>query len=221
MNGTVKTSKRRRSFGHWSFRYAVDRVRWALYERRNMDRPWLTPQANELLSMLLRPGDVGLEWGSGRSTCWFARAIRHLTSVENDPQWHAKVAEQIANKGIRNVDYRLLPIENRQHDPQSAYVRVVDSFADDSLDFALVDGQSRAACALAVIAKLSPGGLLVVDNANWYLDRPSRSPQSRHGKGPVDSNWAEFEDRVKDWRAIWTSSGVTDTAMWFKPPAGR
>jgi hypothetical protein len=55
------------------------------------DVPWLTRQAVEILEDWLKPGYVGLEWGSGRSTLWFARRVSHLTS----PTGTAKSKNQI------------------------------------------------------------------------------------------------------------------------------
>src|SRR5687768_18165460 len=59
-------------------------------------------------------------------------------------------------------------------------------FADGSLGFALVDGASsdaRGHCANAVIPKLAPCGLLVVDNVNWFIDQDRKSTRlnSSHG----------------------------------------
>ena len=86
--------------------------------------------------------------------------------------------------------------------PDSDYVRVV---------------RCRGQCANAVIPKLAPCGLLVVDNINWFLDHETHSPQSRYGLGPANDMWATFEKRVKGWRMMWTTSGVTDAAIWIKP----
>ena len=57
---------------HWTPRYLVNRTRQMLYERSHHDDPWLTPAAIRLLTGLLCPADLGAEFGSGRSTLWFA-----------------------------------------------------------------------------------------------------------------------------------------------------
>ena len=201
---------------HWTPRYLFDRLRVGLYQRRNMDKPWLTRQAIELLSTMLLPSDLAVDWGSGRSTCWIARRVKHLTSVEADANWHARVREMLAEQKIGNVDYRHCPVPDEE-ERESEYTRVCESFADQSLGFALVDGAARATCALNVLPKIQSGGLLAIDNINWYLDYPTRSPHSRDGGGPRDSIWAEFEKRVAGWRRIITSTGVTDTAIWIRP----
>ena len=180
-------------------------------------------QATRILDEWLEPTHVGIEWGSGRSTRWFAERVGRLVSVEHHAGWHAAVSAQLAEGDVTNVDYRLVPCEpERVETPEwiatmfaSDYVRVVDDFGPRSLDFALVDGMYRSACALAVIPKLRSGALLVVDNANWFLPSPSRAPTSRGlGDSPLSPTWGEFADAVAGWERTWTENGVADTAIW-------
>lgn len=205
-----------RSFWHLTPRYVKNRIFWGWYQHRNPDKPWLTPEATHLLSTLLLPTDIGLEWGSGRSTSWFAAKIAKLTSIEHHAQWYERVRQTLAEKNL-DVDYRLHSVSDAQDSPDLAYVRVVDDFQDESLGFALVDGVARASCALAVLPKLAPGAILVLDNADRYLDHPSYSPNNRWRKGPLNNDWKAFAQQVDRWRIIWTSTGVTDTAIWIKP----
>lgn len=207
-----------RNFGHWNLNYIVNRISWGIYQHRNMDKPWLTPLANMLLDTLILPTDIGLEWGSGRSTCWFANRLQHLTSVETNLQWYERVNKMIADFGLTNITYKLLPIENENPVQTDAYVRVCDYFEDETLGFVLIDGSERGSCANAVVPKIKDGGILVIDNINWFLDYPTRSPNSRYRLGTVNVQWVHFEHLVAGWRMIWTSSGVIDTAIWIKPP---
>ena len=204
-------------------RYVADRVRLAVHQRLHPDAPWLTAEATAMLEAWLQPSHVGVEWGSGRSTRWFARRVRHLTSVEHHPQWHALVSAELAEDGLTNVDDRLLPCEpERVETPEwiatmfaSPYVRVADAFAPRSLDFALVDGMYRSACALAVLPKLRSGALLIVDNVNWFLPSASRAPSSRStSDAPLSPTWAEFAETTRGWPLRWTQNGVADTAIW-------
>jgi hypothetical protein len=195
-------------------RYIYNRIRAAWFQRAHPDAPWLTADAVSILSTWLRPSDCGLEWGSGRSTAWFARRVCHLISVENDPGWFNRVERQLA--GASNVDLRLTLNE-------AAYVGICDSIASESLDFVLVDGAlARDACCHRSIGLLKPGALLILDNANWYIPCNSHSPGTRH---PGDNSrfdatsWDCFLERVALWRRIWTTDGCADTAFWIKPPA--
>lgn len=200
-----------RSIRHWTPRYIYNRLALALYEKQHPHQPWLTHQSVEILTTLLRRRDVGLEWGSGRSTVWFAARIQHLVSVEDDLQWYQKVKKLLTEQGLSNVDYQLAP-------DQTTYVGIADRFADESLDFVLVDGQQyRSACAVAIVPKLRVGGVLVLDNANWFLPCHSHAPNSRTvATGSVSAEWQHFLELVQNWRLIWTSNGVTDTALFIK-----
>ena len=207
-------------------RYVADRVRLAMHQRLHPDAPWLTAEATEALERWLQPHHAGIEWGSGRSTVWFARRVNRLLSVEHHPGWHRSVSAQLAASGLTNVDYRLYPCEPERIETDewiaqmfaSDYVRAVDRFADGTLDFALVDGMYRSVCALSVIPKLRRGGLLIVDNVNWFLPSRSRAPSSRGATDTALSpTWERFEAAVGGWPLRWTENGVADTAIWTVP----
>jgi hypothetical protein len=215
----VHATEMSRAFRHLTPRYVVNKLRYLVNLRRYPDRPWLTGQANELLSSLLLTDDIGLEFGSGRSTLWFARRVRSLTSVEHDPAWHDKVSRELVQNGITNVNYLLRePDRDEAAADDSGYVQVVAKIPLQSLDFVLVDGIYRVDCANAVIDRLRSGGLLILDDVQRYLPSKSFAPQARKIQdGPASEKWSRFLGEVKGWRTIWTSSGVTDTAIWFKP----
>jgi hypothetical protein len=207
----------RRTVAHWSPRYVVDRAAVMLHQRLHPEAPWITALAFGLLEGILKPTDRGLEYGSGRSTVWLASRTAGLTSVEHDPDWQARVVQSLQASALTNVDCRLVPAEPEQvsgpaHD---AYIEADPALRRGSLDYALVDGLFRDECALRAADLLAPGGILVVDNANWYLPHVTRSPSSV--SAPATQKWAEFSARTRNWRALWTSNGVWDTAVWFKP----
>jgi predicted O-methyltransferase YrrM len=155
-----------------------------------------------------------LEWGSGRGTTWFARRVEHVTSVEHDELWYRRTEAAVAAAGVTNV--RLVLLDEQRRDE---YVGVTTTFELASLGCVLIDGvpELRDACALAAVPLVQPGGLLVLDNANWYLPSASRAPGSQtHPGGPASPAWAEFQDLVAGWRAYWTSNGVWDTAIWVR-----
>ena len=200
-------------------RYLYDRTRQLFYERAHPDDPWLTPTAIRLLSRLLRPADTGAEFGSGRSTLWFAARVAGLTSVEHDARWHEIVATRLKERGLGNVDYILAPDDQpMERGGDSAYARAALGFGDASLDFALVDGHYRDYSAKYLLPKIKPGGLLIIDNVNWYLPCQSKAPNSRTvATGPAPGAWAEVGRELAGWRTIWTSSGVWDTAIFIRP----
>jgi len=168
----------------------------------------------------LQSDDVGAEFGSGRSTSWFALRIGHLTSVEHNSEWHGIVTDSIGRQGYSSkVNYHLASIESPDgNSADSEYVKIIDTFDDEALDFALVDGVLRDHCALRIIHKIRPGGMLIIDNANLSLPCVSYSPGSRtESLGPDGPIWSDVWSTLKGWRQMWTTNGVFDTAIFFKP----
>jgi predicted O-methyltransferase YrrM len=209
---------RGRTVRHWTPRYIRARLRQALYQRGHPDSPWLTPEAIRLLDSMLRPSDIGAEFGSGRSTLWLARRCAHLTSVEHDQAWHATVSAALAVEGITHVDYQCHPRDEPDASGnRSAYARVAQFLGDESIDFALVDGLYRDYVTLFLLPKIRPGGMLIVDNVNRYLPSPTMSPASlRPPAAPATAGWGQATAALAGWRRIWTSSGVWDTAIFVK-----
>ena len=202
---------------HWTPRYVASRMAEIGYQRSFPQEPWLTRDANRALASLLKPTDVGLEFGSGRSTIWFARRIAHLTSVEHDEGWYRQVSQRLKAERVQNVTYLLRKATMATGETEPGYTAVAATFADGSLDFVLVDGALRGQCALAALPKLAEGGILVIDNVNWYLSSASRSPNSRSPEqGPLDDDWKKVDRAIAGFRKIWTSNGVSDTAIYFK-----
>lgn len=203
--------------------YLIRRIRQMCFEKKHPGTPWLTESAVLLLDSYLKDTDVGLEWGSGRSTLWFAAKVKHLTSVEHDPEWHGRVADMLKNSPYaEKVDYRFVACEQEEcEEPVShAYADVAASLDNESLDFALVDGTIRINCMESVLDKIKPGGLLILDNANRFIP-------NRFGAGfatihepretPRGPRWERMIAQLRPWRWIHTSDGIWDTRFWLKP----
>ncbi len=215
---------------HWTPRYLRHRLAALRWQRRHPDAPSLTRDATALLVHLLRADDRGIEWGSGNSTRWLARRTSSLISLETNPPYYHRVAEALAREGLPNVDYRLIQFRD---DPDEAvmhaspWVRVVDTIADQSLDYALIDSSPRGCLCAAIAPKLKPGGLLILDNAEWYVPpppdlRPStpdavRVPLGSPGSRVPDHRcWPAFLALSAGWRRHWTSDGVQMTLLLIK-----
>lgn len=185
--------------------YVAQRIAYKLYEVSHPDEPWIAQGAIQFCKSHLTKEQVGLEWGSGRSTAWFGTRLKSLLSIESDRVWHSTVVNQLQDKGLENIECRYIPLE---HDPKKPtlpryeklpkYVSVIEEFEDKSLDFVVVDGHYRQACVLAALAKIKPGGFLLVDNTNWLLIQ----------EWGVPSNWPIVHQ---------SSNVMTQTTIWQKP----
>jgi predicted O-methyltransferase YrrM len=195
-------------FGHWTPRYIYNRARLSLFQFLNPDLPWLTKDAIKIIEQLLRRSDIGVEFGSGRSTVWFAKRIAHLTSVEIDKSWFNKINSVLKRNDLNNIS---LFLKNGDD-----YPAVIENFQDESIDFVLVDGEQRDVCVFKSMPKIKKGGFLIIDNINWFAPCKSFSPASRR-RGFASNIWEDFFNMTKNWRRILTSNGVTDTLIMFKP----
>jgi predicted O-methyltransferase YrrM len=131
----------------------------------NPKDPWLTRTAVNQLNRYLKRDMLGFEWGSGRSTVWFANRLGHLVSVEHDAGWHVETTKLLIANRLHNVDYRLVPQSAEQR-----YASQIEEFPDEHFDFILIDGEDRDGCVRAAATKVRAGGLIVVDNAESGYD---------------------------------------------------
>ena len=177
---------------------------------------WTSPASIVIFRKLLTKDMVGVEFGSGKSTAFFAQYLGQLISIEHHKGWYEKVDRWLKERNISNVDYRLvepdknaalsfLPQETalfpKSFTPRMgfvAYVRELLTFEDESIDFLLVEGRARTECALLGISKLKPTGMLVLDNAER-------------------ARYLPVHDALKTWPRVFTTTGLTDTVIWFKP----
>jgi hypothetical protein len=183
------------------FSWLVRRTAYEIYQRTHPTEPWIAQGAVRYLDHELTRNMTGLEWGSGRSTQWFARRLGRLVSIEFNETWYQTVSKQI--QGIPNVRILQIPIEpdlpvQVHYDVLPRYVAAINEFAEASIDFVLVDGHYRQACVLAALTKLRPGGLLAIDNTDWI-------PLPEWG---VPHHWPiEHQSR----------NVLTQTTVWRKP----
>lgn len=201
---------------HWTPRYIFNRTKNYFFEKYNQHLPWLTPDSIELLNNLIKKTDVGIEFGSGRSTIWFASKCKFLTSVEDHKGWYDKVKEILDTRDINNVEYLY---EESLVEPvtESPYYKVINTIKDNTLDFVIIDGKHRGYLSLAAIHKLKAGGLLIVDDIERCVPYKTFAPHSIYGQPEKFlKEWIQFIHEIEPWRKIMTSNGVSDTIIYIK-----
>ncbi|MCU0357478.1 MAG: hypothetical protein MUE95_07845 [Cyclobacteriaceae bacterium] len=205
-------------------RFRVLRPLLKLYHKRLMKRwqgqpvPWMTPAAVEILHALLKPEHRGFEFGSGRSTLFIAPRVAELVSLEHDAKWHQHIQQELNRLGVTRVQYHLqLPYPDEKKTvsyPANNYINYtmprvpatcfteyfsfIERFEDTSFDFIIVDGRARVECVQHAIPKLKRGGMLILDNAERL-------------------RYTAIHTMLRNWKKVFTTSGITDTVFWFKP----
>lgn len=187
----------------------IGRVRQWQYALSSRFRPNLAGGAVKTIDRVLNGSGVGIEWGAGRSTPWLAEKLGTLLSVEHDPLWQSWVNRRLPGDADARCVLRKL---GNERPARCDYVQAADEFEDASLDFCLIDGRMRAECGLAVLPKVRHGGLIVLDDAQRYLELAD-------GPGRVEARseeWHGFARRVRGWPCLWERSMLRDTAIWVK-----
>lgn len=204
----------------WKYiRYRIMRpllkiYKWWLLRSYDEQVPWLTPAAISILDQLLTSDMYGLEYGSGRSTVFFASRLAHLESLEHHKEWHELVSAQLKHSELTNVTYVLKegtrPETNKEIEARNAssfneeneiyrsYIDHIHTYPDNSFDFILIDGRARPECSIRAIDKLKSGGIFILDNSERKRYEP-------------------VHNELRHWPQVNTTTGLTDTTFWFKP----
>jgi predicted O-methyltransferase YrrM len=149
----------------------------------DLEIPWFSYAAIDFLEKLLRPGMAVCEYGSGGSTLFFARRVRSVYSIENNPNWFKLVSQRLKEKGVTNVELHLFTFDfqNPAGFDKSAYLRAVP---DRPFDVYVIDGseewtQVRPHCFQHVEERMRPGGVIVLDDSWRYPSLRTQNKASR------------------------------------------
>ena len=159
--------------------------------------PWYTYPAIEYIKQFDFSNLEVFEYGSGNSTIFWSQLAIKIVSIENNPQWYKTVAEKVA----RNVELKL--IENKDY-----YIEELEKY--DKFDIIIIDGSYRHECAKVAVKKLKPGGIILLDNADWYVETAKLLRESdliqvdMTGLGPINPY-------------VWTTSFFLHREFNFKP----
>lgn len=119
-------------------------------------QPWLTYPLIEYLKGFDFSQKRIFEFGAGSSTLFWASRAKHVESVELDRRWFESLVKIVPD----NV------VLNHQSDGISYSQKIIET--DGQFDVIVVDGAERYRSAEAAIEKLIPGGMIILDNAEWY-----------------------------------------------------
>jgi len=209
------------SFSYIQYRIArpLLKVYYKIFKWRNPFVPWTSQASIKTFEKILTRDMVGLEYGSGNSTIFFASHLKELTSIEHNKEWFKIVKANLQKLKLTNVDYRFIPATKKDNQQYSytfykdynltekdfqirtdyhEYFSFVKEFPNNHFDFIIVDGRARVECCLNAIPKLKSNGIFVLDNS----DRNRYKPVFKV---------------LKNWKSITTTTGLFDTTIWFKP----
>tara|TARA_R110000824_G_scaffold388006_1_gene583433 strand:- start:499 stop:1308 length:810 start_codon:yes stop_codon:yes gene_type:complete len=138
--------------------------------------PNLQEEKYEIMKKYLNKDTVMLEWGSGYSTITFAKAVKHLYTVEHDVYWYNLIKVlagllQVENTTIIGispaVDEQNINYEKANY---SAYINAPEIIKEqascEKYDVVLIDGRARSSCLESIIPFLHKDSVVLVDDFN-------------------------------------------------------
>ena len=187
------------AFGYGHLRSAA---RLASVDAAGEPIPWITYPAIEFLKQLdLSDKDV-FEYGCGGSTIFWGRQARHVDSVEHVPEFYEMIRPTLG----ANCNLRL------ERDPE-AYLHAV-ALRGEPYDVIVIDGHSRVRCAETVVPYLRDGGMVILDNSDWF----HQASAILRGAGLIEVDMTGFAP-INDYTSA--TSFYFDRRYNFSPKADR
>jgi hypothetical protein len=122
---------------------------------KNEPIPWVTYAFIDFIESRLHSQLTMLEYGSGYSTLYYSKKLKHVHAVEHDEPWFKEMSGQMPpNVSLSHVAL----------DTNGKYA----SFAKNTVikfDIIVVDGRDRVNCIKQSIDSLSPAGVMVLDDS--------------------------------------------------------
>ena len=129
---------------------------WSCVDKNNNPIPWYTYPAIEYINQLDFTEKEIFEFGSGNSTIFWALNAKKVISVEDNREWFDKIEKQLP----KNAEYLYI---NQKDD----YINAIKQYSSE-FDGIIIDGSHRYECALNAVEKLRRGGMIILDNSDWY-----------------------------------------------------
>lgn len=117
-------------------------------------QPWLSISALLFLDERLNSNLRVLEYGAGNSTIYFSGKCALVESIEHDKKWFDYTRNLI---NAENSEIHFHPLGDN-------YINASHLF-EGMFDVILIDGRLRVECAKSSVEKLSPRGVLILDDS--------------------------------------------------------
>lgn len=142
--------------------------------------PWYTYPAIDYLNEINWQNKVVFEYSCGNGSLYWADRCKKIISIESDRAWY----ERISSAKRKN---QIIELE----ETAEQYVKKINDY-DNKFDVIIIDGDERVKCSGYAISKLAPGGIIVLDNSDWYPEISKRFRESNFiqidftGFGPIN-----------------------------------
>jgi hypothetical protein len=182
-------------WGPWNWSHTLRLCRILAFEfghlrsaaaNRSIDRngnpvPWFTYPAIEYLQRLDLSSKSVFEYGSGNSTRYWAQRAASVVSVEHSAEFYELIAPTLP----ANCELSL-------KSPAAVYISALaETFAQRGgrgFDIIVIDGHSRVRCAEHAVDYLARGGIVILDNSDWFPD----AAEILRGAGLIECSMSGF-----------------------------
>ena len=161
--------------------------------------PWYTYPAIEFIKQLDLSEKVIFEYGSGNSTLFLSRLSKKVISIEGNKQWYEMIYSQLSALNNTEIIFK---------DNKDLYISEIKNH--HLFDIIIIDGNYRLDCAKIAVNHLNKGGMIILDNSDWYIQAAKLLRESdliqidMTGLGPINSY-------------CWTTSFFIDRQYSFNP----
>ena len=124
-------------------------------DNSNVPLPWLTYPFIDFIDERLNNTMDIFEYGSGNSTCYYAKKVNSVTSVEHGKKWYEKVKNNLP----KNVS---LYYKELVHGGEYS---MFSSSLEQKFDIIIVDGRDRVNSIINSIDSLAEGGVIILDDS--------------------------------------------------------
>jgi hypothetical protein len=135
--------------------------------------PWFTTNFVAFLDSRLKPDFNVLEFGAGNSTMYFARRVKSVTSIEDNPHWYNELKSRLP------ANAKLSLLSGQAYHSAAATL-------GGKYHVIVVDGSDRYQCAANSLGSLEPGGVIILDNSLRPEYRPIYELLAKNGFRHID-----------------------------------
>lgn len=119
-------------------------------------QPWITYQVIKLLNGFDFSSKTVFECDSGASRLFWVTRVKEVISMEIDGDWQHPLLSKIS----KNVTL--------MHEPDGRKYAISIQKFSRQFDVIVIDGAECNRCAVAAINSLKPGGVIILENAEWF-----------------------------------------------------
>lgn len=137
--------------------------------------PWWSYSFIYFLQDRLNTNMTVFEFGSGNSTLWLAKHVKHVISIETEKKWYEYLKDIVPS----NVELKHVKFD------WDDYYQEANSF-DQQFDIVIVDNRDRVRCTKFSVSALSSKGVIILDDSENPSFQEARDYLSEGGFMSLD-----------------------------------